>query len=114
MPHNRHLNPRGRPPKPWTIDGKLYPTTTLAARALGVSPTTLEDRFKRLGTRHLTSDDLIDRRKMPIKIRGVLYPTKKAAAEALGISQWSLYRALEEGREDTVGLAPKPRDEKSS
>lgn len=40
-------------------------------------------------------------------IRGVLYPSQGAAAIALGVSQASVFRAMEEGRLDTLGLHPR-------
>lgn len=41
---------------------------------------------------------------MAYRIRGVLYPSQSAAARALGLNPRTIRRALEDGRENIVGL----------
>lgn len=41
---------------------------------------------------------------IPCRIRGVLYPSMTAAARALGITLGAIWFAVENGREETVGL----------
>lgn len=42
--------------------------------------------------------------KNPVMIRGVLYESQAAAGRALGVSQTTIYRGLDEGNIDSVGL----------
>ena len=45
----------------------------------------------------------------PVKIRGVLYNSQKEAADALGINPSTIYKALQAGRIDEVGLSSNGR-----
>lgn len=40
----------------------------------------------------------------PVKIRGVLYNSQKEAADALGVNPSTIYKALQAGRIDDVGM----------
>lgn len=40
----------------------------------------------------------------PVIIRGTLYPSQSAAARALGVAQAVVFRALDRGTADNVGL----------
>ena len=41
---------------------------------------------------------------VPVTIRGVAYPSQSAAARALGVTPTTVWKALESGRLDTVGV----------
>ena len=45
---------------------------------------------------------------VPVRVRGMLFPSLTAAAKHLGISVAAVWIAIEEGREDSVGLNSKP------
>lgn len=46
---------------------------------------------------------------VPVRVRGMLFPSLTAAARHLGISVAAVWIAIEEGREDSVGLNSKPK-----
>ena len=41
---------------------------------------------------------------MRVTIRGVVYPTVRAAADAFGVSTSYVYKAIAEGRQDSIGI----------
>lgn len=41
---------------------------------------------------------------MRVTIRGVTYPTVRAAADAFGVSSSYVYKAVTEGRQDSIGI----------
>lgn len=46
---------------------------------------------------------------VPVRVRGATYGSISAAAKALGLHRKSIQTALDEGREDVVGLSKRPR-----
>jgi biotin operon repressor len=46
---------------------------------------------------------------IPVRVRGTVFPSLKAAGDALGVSSAAIWLAIEEGREDTVGLHTKAK-----
>ena len=51
---------------------------------------------------------------MRVRIRGITYETVRSAAQANGVSESYVYKAMAEGRQDTIGMGMgnwrKPRD----
>lgn len=85
------------------IRGEVYPSIRAAARALGVTHSTV---LKAYHAGRLDGVGLGESypRAMPVRIRGVVYPSVTAAAAALGVGPSAISQALARGAEDRVGL----------
>ncbi|MBC6437127.1 MAG: hypothetical protein GDA52_03060 [Rhodobacteraceae bacterium] len=90
---------------PITIRGVTYPSQAAAARALGVSTSSVA-RLARRG--EPDSIGIGTKSGQPITIRGVTYPSQAAAARALGISRQAVNDATRTGRLERCGLGWPP------
>lgn len=89
--------------KPVQIGDVKYPSRKEAAAALGVSRTTLRLAIKRGSLDRLVAGER-GVQPMPVRIRGVDYASPKAAAAAFGINVQQVYRRIDSGRADEIGL----------
>ena len=81
------------------IRGTTYPDVKTAAKALGLSVTSIYRavKFDNLDQVGFTSAT-------PVKIRGIEYRSISVAAKALSVTRETITRALDEGRIDEIGL----------
>lgn len=87
-------------PSPTLIRGVLYPSQSAAARALGVSQSTINQALER-GTQDHVGQGRRWRSGAPLRpcyINGHRWPSRTAAANALGVSRAAISHAIAAGR----------------
>lgn len=87
---------------PVTIRGVEYPSHEAAARALGLTSSTIS-KARRKGTLHRVGTGRTGAEAMPVRIHGRDYPSAKAAAAALGVTPSCVFHALSLGDPDRIG-----------
>lgn len=95
---------------PVIVRGVVYPSSVAAARALGISSTTIATHLHRhghadfagLGTKSPIWNK-VPRRKSPVTLYGRDFPTITAAADYMGVGRQWLWKALRKGKPADAG-----------
>ena len=88
---------------PVTVRGKLYPSISLAAADLGLTPATVSHQLRRYGTGdraglgHAAPKRIVLSNVRPCVIHGRKFPSIEAAIRYLGVGRTHLYRSLRKG-----------------
>ena len=88
-------------PKPIIIRGVEHPSKREAARALGVSRSSLAHAISTGALDYLGTGK---RPVMRVTVRGVTYDSASDAARALGVAENTVYKAVAAGKADSIGL----------
>lgn len=84
------------------IRGITYPTAQHAARALGVSDTTVMLAVRR-GKLDTCGTGASHPKPMPVHVGGRDFPTARAAAEHFGVTPGAIYKAIDDGEPERIG-----------